>query len=152
MKIFISLSVLLNMLLLGVILGGVSGGFSKHHPARGPMFTQHKSAKMEQHLSGILSVLPADKREVFKQRVIELRSLKRTDKEQMMLARRNIMQVFEQEPFDKVAYQQAVRALNKIHQMQMDKRVNLMADIGEYLSPKERRKLSRMMMKVGGKK
>jgi uncharacterized membrane protein len=107
---------------------------------------------MEKRLSSIISVLPAEKRALFKQRLTELRALKRTDKEQMKLARRNILQIFEQEPFDKAAYQQAVQALNQLHQTQMDKRVSLMADVGEYLSPKERRKLSNLIMKRGGRK
>tara|TARA_B110000438_G_C15468877_1_gene502211 strand:+ start:162 stop:617 length:456 start_codon:yes stop_codon:yes gene_type:complete len=147
MKIFISLSLLLNVLLVGIILGGVSGGFSKPHFDGG-----HKSAQMEQRLSHILAVLPAEKSELFKQRLAELRALKRTDKERMKLARRNILQVFQQEPFDKAAYQQAVQALNQLHQTQMDKRVSLMADVGEYLSPKERRQLSHLIMKRGGRK
>ncbi|MBQ0731238.1 MAG: periplasmic heavy metal sensor [Oleispira antarctica] len=147
MKTFISLSVFLNVLLVGIILGGVSGGFSKHHFDRG-----HKSEQMEQRLSRILAVLPAEKNALFKQRLNELKVLKRTDKEQMKLARRHIMQVFEQEPFDKVAYQQAVQALNQLHQTQMDKRVSLLADVGEYLSPKERRQLSRLIMKRGERK
>ncbi|MFT4765477.1 MAG: putative membrane protein [Oleispira sp.] len=147
MKVFISLSLLLNLLLVGIIVGGVSGGFSKPHFEGG-----HKSAQMEKRLSSIISVLPAEKRALFKQRLTELRALKRTDKEQMKLARRNILQIFEQEPFDKAAYQQAVQALNQLHQTQMDKRVSLMADVGEYLSPKERRKLSNLIMKRGGRK
>jgi uncharacterized membrane protein len=147
MKVFISLSVLLNLLLLGIILGGISGGFSKPHFEGG-----HKSAQMEQRLSDILAVLPAEKREQFKQRLSELRALKRLDKEQMKLARRNILQVFEKEPFEKVGYQQAVQALNQLHQAQMDKRMSLMADVGEYLSPKERRQLSRLIMRRGGRK
>ncbi|CCK75021.1 hypothetical protein OLEAN_C08450 [Oleispira antarctica RB-8] len=147
MKTFISLSVFLNVLLVGIILGGVSGGFSKHHFDRG-----HKSEQMEQRLSRILAVLPAEKNALFKQRLNELKVLKRTDKEQMKFARRNILQVFEQEPFDKVAYQHAVQALNQLHQTQMDKRVSLLADVGEYLSPKERRQLSSLIMKRGERK
>lgn len=147
MKTFISLSVFLNVLLVGIILGGVSGGFSKHHFDRG-----HKSEQMEQRLSRILAVLPAEKNALFKQRLNELKVLKRTDKEQMKFARRNILQVFEQEPFDKVAYQHAVQTLNQLHQTQMDKRVSLLADVGEYLSPKERRQLSSLIMKRGERK
>jgi hypothetical protein len=51
----------------------------------------------------------------------------------MKLAREHIMQVFMQEPFDRIAYQQAVLGLNKIHQQQMEVRVNVMADMAQHL-------------------
>jgi uncharacterized membrane protein len=143
MKIFISLSVLLNVLLVGAIIGG----FSKPHMDRG-----HKSAQMEQRLAEILEVLPVDKSKGFELRISDLKALRRSDKVTMKLARKNIMQIFMQEPFDRVAYQQAVLVLNKVHQQQMEARVNLMADMAQYLSPKERKQLSRLIMRRGGRK
>lgn len=156
LKVFFSLSVLLNLLLVGMFLGGVMGGFAKHH-ASGSHSNPHSgydhhSAKMEKRLAGIFAVLPADKTESFKQRLNELQELKRTDKVQMRSARKNILQVFEQEPFDQVAYQKAVKELNQLHQKQMDVRINLMSDIAQYLSPKERKKLSHLIMPNKGRK
>lgn len=147
MKIFISLSVLLNVLLMGIAIGSATGGFAKSHMGLG-----HNTSGMEQDLVGILEVLPPEKSREFSQRISNLKVLKRTDKAHMKSARKNIMQVFEQEPFDKVAYQKAVQGLNQLHQAQMEIRVNLMADMAEYLSPKERRQLSRLIMKRGGRK
>jgi uncharacterized membrane protein len=138
MKIFISLSVLLNVLLVGIVIGAATGGFAKSH--------------MEQRLVGILEVLPPEKNKEFSQRISNLKALKRTDFMHMKSARKNVMQVFEQEPFDKIAYQKAVQGLNHLHQAQMEVRVNLMADMAEYLSPKERKQLSRLIMKRGGRK
>jgi len=143
MKIFISLSVLLNVLLVGIAIGG----FSKPHFDRG-----HKTSQMEQRLAEILEVLPPAKSSEFKQRILELKALRRADKVTMRSARKNIMQVFENEPFDKDAYQQAVLGLNKLHQRQIEKRVNLMSDVAQYLSPKERKQLSRIIMQRGGRK
>jgi uncharacterized membrane protein len=143
MKVFISFSVLLNVLLVGVMIGG----FSKPHLDRG-----HRSAQMEQRLTEILEVLPAEKTKEFERRILDLKTLKRADKVMMKSARKNIMQAFMQEPFDKAAYQQAVQGLNKLHQQQMGTRVNLMADMAQYLSPKERKHLSRLIMKRGGRK
>ena len=142
MKVFISLSVLLNVVLVGIILGGITGGFSKHHFGHG-----HKSQQMEQRLNNILAVIPEDKRTQFRQRLVELKALRRTDKDDMKRARKNILQVFEQEPFDREAYQQAVQRINQLHQSQMDKRMGLMVDVAEYLSPHERRQLSKIIMK-----
>ena len=146
-KIFISLSVFLNLLLVGVFLGGVTGGLSKLHFNK-----NHKSVQIDRRFESILAALPSEKIGLFKKRLHELKTLKRTDKEKMKSARRNILQVFEQEPFDKVKYQMAVQALNQLHQTQMDKRVSLMTDVGEYLSPKERRRLSRLIIERGGRK
>ena len=70
----------------------------------------------------------------------------------MRSARKNVMQVFTQEPFDKMAYQQAVQGLNTLHQQQMDTRVNIMADMAQYLSPKERKQLARLVMRRGRRK
>jgi len=143
MKIFISLSVLLNVLLVGVLIGG----FSKPHMDRG-----HKSAQMEQRLVEILALLPAEKSKEFELRISDLKALRGSDKVIMKSARKNIMQVFMQEPFDQTAYQQAVLGLNKVHQQQMKARVNLMSDMAQYLSAKERRQLFRLIMRRGGRK
>ncbi len=143
MKIILSLSILLNLLLIG----GVVGGFSKMHFDRG-----FKSGRIEQRLSELVEVLPAAKSKEFEQRIAELLSLKQTDKATMKVARNNIMQIFEQEPFDKLLYQQSVQSLNQLHQQQMQMRVSLMADIAQYLSPKERKQLSRLIMRRGRRK
>ena len=143
MKVFISFSVLLNVLLVGVMVGG----FFKPHMDRG-----NKSVQMEQRLAEILAVLPTEKSKEFELRISDLKALRRSDKVTMKSARRNIMQVFMQEPFDKIAYQQAVLSLNKVHQQQMATRVSLMADMAQYLSPKERKQLSHLIMKRGGRK
>lgn len=143
MKVFLSLSVLLNVLLVGVVMGGIS----KSHLGRG-----HHSAQMEQRFSEILEVIPVEKSKEFEQRMLDLKALKQADKVTMKSARKNIMQVFMQEPFDKTAYQQAVQGLNKVHQKQMEKRVDLMADMAQYLSPKERKQLSHLIMKRRGRK
>lgn len=147
MKVFFSLSVLLNLLLVGMLLGGVMGGHASRHSG-----FEHHSAKMEKRLARIFTALPADKSESFKQRLNELQELKRTDKVQMRSARKNVLEVFEQEPFDQVAYQKAVKELNQLHQKQMDVRINLMSDIAQYLSPKERRNLSYLIMPNKGRK
>jgi uncharacterized membrane protein len=147
MTIFISLSVLLNVLLVGIAIGAATGGFAKPHMERG-----HNASGMGQRLVDILEVLPPEKSKGFAQRISNLKALKRTDKTHMRSARKNVMQVFGQEPFDRVAYQQAVQGLNQLHQAQMEIRVNLMADMAEYLSPKERKQLSRLIMKRGGRK
>ena len=143
MKIYISLSVLLNVLLVGVLIGG----FSKPHMDRG-----HKSAQMEQRLVEILALLPVEKSKEFELRISDLKALRRSDKVIMKSARKHIMQIFMQEPFDRVAYQQAVLVLNKVHQQQIEARVNLMADMAQYLSPEERRQLARLIMKRGKRK
>jgi Spy/CpxP family protein refolding chaperone len=70
----------------------------------------------------------------------------------MKTARKHLMAVFEQEPFDKDTYQKAVMSLNNLHQNQVGKHMNLMADMAEYLSPKERKQLARMIMKRGERK
>ena len=142
-KIFITTSVLLNVLLVGIVIGGIS----KSHFSPG-----HQPARMEQRLSEILEILPADKSEEFEQRISELKALRHADKTTMRSARKNVMQVFMQEPFDKASYQQAVQGLNKRHQQQMDTRVNLIADMAQYLSPKERKQLARLVMKRRGRK
>jgi uncharacterized membrane protein len=143
MKLFISTSVLLNVLLVGVLVGG----FSKSHLAR-----DYQPERMEKRLAEILDVLPAKKSKEFELRISDMKALRRADKVSMRSARKNIMQVFTQEPFDKAAYQQAVQGLNKLHQQQMESRVNLMADMAQYLSPQERRQLSRLIMRRGGRK
>jgi Spy/CpxP family protein refolding chaperone len=143
MKLFISTSVLLNVLLVGFLVGG----FSKSHLTRG-----HQSEGMRKHLTEILDVLPAEKSKEFELRISDMKALRRADKVSMRSSRKNIMQVFTQEPFDKAAYQQAVQGLNKLHQQQMENRVSLMADMAQYLSPKERRQLSRLIMRRGGRK
>ena len=141
MKIFISTSVLLNVLLVGVVVGGIS----KSHLTRG-----FQTERMER-LAEILEVLPAEKSKEFELRISNLKALKRADKVSMRSARKNVMQVFTQEPFDKMAYQQAVQGLNTLHQQQMEIRVNLMADMAQYLSPKERKQLARLVMRRGGR-
>ncbi|MBL4798869.1 MAG: periplasmic heavy metal sensor [Oleispira sp.] len=142
MKIFISTSVLLNVLLVGVVVGGIS----KSHFIHG-----YQPERMER-LAEILAVLPAEKSKEFELRISNMKALKRADKVSMKSARKNVMQVFTQEPFDKMAYQQAVQGLNKLHQQQMEKRVNLMADMAQYLSPKERKQLSHFLMRRGRRK
>ena len=142
MKIFISTSVLLNVLLVGVVVGGLS----KSHLIHG-----HQPERMER-LAEILAVLPAEKSKEFELRISNLKALKRADKVSMRSARKNVMQVFTQEPFDKMAYQQAVQGLNTLHQQQMEIRVNLMADMAQYLSPKERKQLARLVMTRRGRK
>lgn len=147
MRIFISISVLLNVLLIGAAMGKVMGGMSKHHDDR-----NHASAHVDKRLIKILQVLPAEKKESFEQRFIELRELKRIERNEMKLARKQLMTVFEKEPFDKDLYQKAVMSLNDLHQNQMQKHMNLMADMAEYLSPKERKQLARMIMKRNDRK
>ncbi len=147
MKIFITVSVLLNVLLVGIVIGAATGGFAKSHMGGG-----HNTSRVEQRLTAILEVLPPEKSKDFSLRISNLKVLKHRDKGHMKSARKNIMQVFEQEPFDKMAYQKAVKELNQLHQAQMEKRVNLMADIAEYLTPKERRQLSHIIMKKAGRK
>jgi len=143
MKVFVSLSVFLNVLLVGVLIGGGA----KPHFDRG-----YKSAQMEQRWAEILEVLSAEKSKEFELRILDLKALKRSGNVTMKSARKNIRQVFMKEPFDRAAYQEAVLGLNKVHQQQMEARVSLMADMAHYLSPKERRLLSRLMMKHGGRK
>ena len=141
-KIFITTSVLLNVLLVGIVIGGIS----KSHFSRG-----HQPARMEQRLTEILEILPAEKSKEFERRISELKTLRHADKATMKTARKNVMQVFMQEPFDKVSYQKAVQGLNTLHQQQMETRVNLMADMAQYLSPRERRQLARLVMKRRGR-
>jgi uncharacterized membrane protein len=143
MKTFISFSVLLNVLLVGIVIGG----YSKPHIERG-----HKSAQVEKRFNEILEVLPPEKSQEFEQRILDLKALKHSDRVSMRSARKNIMQVFMQEPFDRAAYQQAVQGLNELHQQQMATRVNLMADMAQYLSPRERKQLSRVLMNRKGPK
>lgn len=143
MKTFISFSVLLNVLLVGIVIGG----YSKPHIERG-----HKSAQVEKRFNEILEVLPPEKSQEFEQRILDLKALKHSDRVSMRSARKNIMQVFMQEPFDRAAYQQAVQGLNELHQQQMAIRVNLMADMAQYLSPRERKQLSRVLMNRKGPK
>ena len=140
MKVILSVSILLNVLLLGIVIGG----FSKIHADRG-----FKSHRMEQRLTEVLSVLPTAKSEEFKQRIGQLIEQRRANKSVVRNARKNIMRVFEQEPFDKKLYQQAVSNLNNLHQKQMADRVGLMTDMAEYLSPSERKQLARLIMKQG---
>jgi len=142
-KIFITTSVLLNVLLVGIVIGGIS----KSHFLPG-----HQPVRMEQRLNEILDILPAEKSKEFEQRISVLKALRHADKATMKTARKNVMQVFMQEPFDKASYQQAVQGLNTLHQQQMEMRVNLMADMAQYLSPKERRQLARLVMKRRGRK
>lgn len=143
MKTFISFSVLLNVLLVGIVIGG----YSKPHIERG-----HKSAQVEKRFNEILEVLPPEKSQEFEQRILDLKALKHSDRVSMRSARKNIMQVFMQEPFDRAAYQQAVQGLNELHQQQMATRVSLMADMAQYLSPRERKQLSRVLMNRKGPK
>lgn len=143
MKIFLSFSVLLNVLFVGMM----AGGLSKPHMNRG-----HEPAHVGQRLEKILEVLPVDKKNEFEQRMLVLKALRKADKETMKSARKSIMQVFTEEPFDKVAYQESVERLNQLHQKQMSMRVDLMSDMAEYLSPRERRKLSRLLMKLDARK
>jgi uncharacterized membrane protein len=147
MRVFISISVLLNVLLIGVVMGKTMGGMSKHHDDR-----NHSYAHIDKRLVNILEVLPAEKREAFKQRFLEWKELKRTEKNKMKTARKHLIAVFEQEPFDKDTYQKAVISLNNLHQNQVGKHMNLMADMAEYLSPKERKQLARIIMKRGRRK
>ena len=56
-----------------------------------------------------------------------------------------------QEPFDKASYQMAVQGSNTLHQQQMEMRVNIMADMAQYLSPKERKQLARLIMQRRGR-
>lgn len=147
MKVFISISVLLNVLLIGAVVGKVMGGMSNHHGGG-----HSPSAHIDQRLVKILQVLPVEKREVFEQRFSELKELKRTDRANIKSAKNSIMAAFEKEPFDKIEYQKAVKSLNDVHHIQIEKHNALMADMAEYLSPKERKQLARMIMKRSGRK
>ena len=64
MKIFISISVLLNVLLVGVMVGGLS----KSHLMRG-----YQPERMER-LTEILAVLPAEKSKEFELRISNLKA------------------------------------------------------------------------------
>lgn len=162
MKIFISLSVLLNILLVGFLLGGVvglnknhssaSGMHSKYTMSHGAFYKNHHAASMDQRINHIIAALPAEKSELFKQQIVQLKALKHDHKSQMRAARKQILQAFEKEPFDKTSYQQAVKNLNALHHQQMELRVNIMADVAEYLSPEERKKLSYLIMPKKGRK
>lgn len=139
----ISFSLLLNVLLVGIIIGG----YSKPQLDRG-----HKSVQTEKRFNEILQVLPPEKSNEFEQRILALKALQHSDRASMKSARKHIMQVFMQEPFDRIAYEEAVKRLNALHQQQMAARVNLMADMAHYLSPAERRQLSRLIMNRKGRK
>ena len=143
MKVILSVSILLNVLLLGIVIGG----FSKIHADRG-----FKSHRMEQRLTEVLSVLPAAKSEEFKLRISQLIEQRRSNKSIVKNARKNIMKAFEQEPFDKLLYQQAASRLNEFRQKQVADRMSLMIEMAEYLSPSERKKLSRLIMRQGRRK
>lgn len=143
MKVILSVSILLNVLLLGIVIGG----FSKIHADRG-----FKSHRMEQRLTEVLSVLPTAKSEEFKQRISQLIEQRRSNKSIVKNARKNIMKAFEQEPFDKLLYLQAASRLNEFRQKQVADRMSLMIDMAEYLSPSERKKLSRLIMRQGRRK
>lgn len=148
MNVIISFSILLNVLLIGLILGGVMGGMSKPHSSDTPLSKRSQHAeRIENHLSSIIDIVPVEKRKTFKKRIHDIRALKQTDKAKMREARKNILKVFEREPFDKVAYQNMVSKLNQLHKNHVDARVAFMADIAQYLSPKERRQLSRIIMR-----
>lgn len=147
MKTFISFSVLLNVLLLGIIIGGFVKPHMKPHLERG-----HNTVQFEQRFRDLLDVLPPEKSKEFERRIVSIKALKHSDRMAMREARKNIMRVFTQEPFEKSAYQEAVRELNSLHQKQMAIRVNLMVDMAQYLSSKERKQLSRLMMNRKGPK
>jgi|TARA_B110000003_G_scaffold154867_1_gene155539 uncharacterized membrane protein len=147
MKIFISISVLLNVLLLGAIIGNMMAGISKY-----PNERNHSSVHEDKRLARILEVLPQNKKEDFEEKYLKLKALKYEEKINMRAARKNIIQTFESEPFDKLAYQQAVIALNNMHQLHVNRHMELMADVAQYLSPKERKQLARLMMKRGARK
>lgn len=140
LKIILTVSIVLNVLLIGVVVGG----FFKAHKDRG-----FKSQQIEQKLTEILNVLPESKSESFKQRIDELMLSRRADRLNIKAARKNIMQVFEQEQFDRNQYQEMVAEMNSLHQQQMAKRTSLMMDMAEYLSPQERKQLARLMFKRG---
>ena len=108
--------------------------------------------RMEKQLSNIIALLPVEKRNNFKKRISTIRTLKQTDKAKMKSARKNILTVFEHETFDRKAYQVAVNDLNQLHKNHMNDRINLMSDIAQYLSPKERRQLSRIIMRSANPK
>lgn len=152
-NVFISVSILLNVLLIGIIVGGVMSGVAKPHPT-GLMASKqyHHIGKMDKQLSNIIALLPVEKRKNFKKRISNIRTLKQVDKAKMKSARKNILTVFESEPFDRKAYQAAVNDLNKLHKNHINARINLMADIAQYLSPKERRQLSRIIMRPANPK
>jgi uncharacterized membrane protein len=143
LKIILTVSIVLNVLLIGAVIGGVS----KAHTDRG-----YKSQRMEQKLAEILNVLPESKSEEFKQRIDNLMQSKRADRKKIRTARKNIMEVFEQEEFDSGRYQQVVKELNFIHQQRMTQRTSLMMEMAEYLSPEERKQLARLMFKRGQRK
>lgn len=152
MKVFISLSVLLNILLVGFLLGGVVGLSKQQGSPHGDINKHHYSVMMNKRLNNIVSVLPPEKSESFQQYLRQLNELKSKSKSEMRLARKQILQAFEQEPFDKTAYQQAVARLNSLHQQQMVLRVNIMAEVADYLTPTERKKLSYLIMPKKGRK
>lgn len=142
LKVILTVSIILNVLLIGV----VAGGLSQVHKIRG-----FKSQQMDNKLAEIMSVLPASKSENFKQRLDDLIVSRRADRLKIKAARKNIMQVFEQEVFDRQQYQKMVKEMNNLHQQQMVKRTRLMMDMAEYLSPQERKQLARLIFKRRGR-
>ncbi len=139
-NIIFTISIVLNMLLIGAVVGGLS----KAHKNRG-----FNSQQIEQRLTEILSVLPAAKSGSFKLRIDDLIESRQADRIKIKAARKNILQVFEQDIFDREQYQKRVIEMNSLHQQQMAKRTSLMMDMAEYLSPQERKQLARLIFKRG---
>jgi len=131
LKIFLTVSVLLNLLLLGVISG---------------LASRHLIGEDERYsLDEVAATLPADKREAL------LSAMQRLDQdtgemhEQLSDAKKKALVILKAQPFDKEEYLAQLQRMNKMRDQIILRKAEAVAEIAPQMSPQDREKIIGLM-------
>jgi uncharacterized membrane protein len=131
LKIFIAISVLLNLLLAGLFIG---------HAGRHLMGAHTHPTMKEMSMT-----LPADQRERFETSMQQAEQDTGERRQQLSDARKKAAEILKAEPFDKKAYLAQMQEIQKLHGEIMQHMMETMAQLAEQSTPKERAALADML-------
>lgn len=142
-KILLCLSLVINVLFIGIFLGG----YMKNHHDRG-----NRNRSLNESLSMIIQTLPSDQRSVFQSRLASLRGQQAFDRGEMRNLRREIINILRQKDFDAALFQEKITVMNNLRQTHLLTRADLIKDIAQYLSVKERIQLTKLLIKPNSRR
>jgi len=133
MKLFLAVSLLLNLLLGGVILGHASHRFMRDH---------------RQHAAESVATLPAEKRQLFEAAMQRVEQESGDLHEQISDARKEAASLLKAEPFNKAGYLAQIQHIHELRGQMMMHTAEAVAELATRFTPEERAVLATMLAEM----
>jgi uncharacterized membrane protein len=134
LKLFVTLSVLLNLLLLGVVFGYVGQGMF------GNNYVRHLSMRE------LVAVLPQDKQQMFAETVQKSEQDIKQLKDKLYAERKKAAELLNAKPFSKEAYAAEAKAVMQLRSQIFYSMTGTLSDIADRVSDEDRAKMTQALL------